>query len=318
MVDFSGIHAKMKWMAEKGQSLSRFGIADAVGKITYEECGVCYQGLQYSLSQGRVGKYAFTTWYGEAPDGNEREGGRGGRDYPYNRRSQFIPGPLSDRWLEFLLSPISPWKSLHPHIVNRDDVESIRHGGMIIDLTHKDLTFSQVYNFLIATRWSYEFNHKARFWAEMVDTGVDPRVAFLIALAFTQTVEIKRELVREAGYRKEKNENTGREVFIKDDWGEKKYFEAEYKELGRTVTDKLIPLWGENHEPLYNLNSVCYRVFHGEPDLSGRKQALTGNANHDAWGIWNGKTNHSAAVSALKNKTLTEAIKVVSEISMKL
>jgi len=251
------IYERMKHQRKNGTSLNRYGCVDKDGVILAETNYVCYASLK--SAPYTKAHMIWTCWNGEAPGNRKPEDGFGDRDNPMVRRSEYLPGPLSDRWLAFMLDPvISPWRAILGHLITTDPV-IIRKSGLIFkDLDNLD--FGLLFNFLIATRYCYEFSHKVEFWQELVDEhGVDPRAAYLICCGYKKSDNtqkkppLRKELVRPAGYRK----NAGGFRYIRDEFGDKKWFEAEYKEVDDFPDWKkgkwdlsLTQISGDGHSPL--------------------------------------------------------------------
>jgi hypothetical protein len=87
-------------------------------------------------------------------------------------------------WLEFLLSDISPWRALHPYIVNRDP-EVVNNSGFIFDDV-KNMPQKLFYNFLMAARFPWELPQQFSTWLMLKDQ-MDPRQAAYIANCFVLT-----------------------------------------------------------------------------------------------------------------------------------
>lgn len=287
-MDFEKINTVIETQRTKGLGLARFGFADKNGDITGRYDTVCYAAAKLCKSA-----YFFLTWGGD-PEVIKANKSDGRRNYPSEDRTSFQPGPLSDAWLEFILSPeFSPWKDILPHLVCTDPAV-IRESGIIIKDPGGIKPWGLFYNFIIASRYAYEFSHRAQFWLDLVkDQGLDPRIAYLISIGYakldTKAKPPLRKVLKTApGYRK--NEK-GR--YIRDEWKEKKWFPAEFEEIDDHPNWKPSDGWNGdlkaitccNHTPLFGMKKYCGRVLNS----SIGEESSGGNYGPNAWDIFYSK-----------------------------
>lgn len=173
-----------KWMAS---ARNRSGLmAYATFKINkggllvqtmHETHGACTGALRYSQQAwGEDGAdYLAVCFNGESP-------GNLGPGTIYRGQSHdFIGGPISRAWLEFLTDPKGYWRDVLPFIVNLDDLETINMETGFIFANLREMPAEPSFNFLIATRWAQEQNKRAVVWYDLIGKGIDPAIAFIAA-----------------------------------------------------------------------------------------------------------------------------------------
>jgi hypothetical protein len=289
------IYDEIETQRTKGSSISRYGCADVEGKVVGKSDYVCFAAVRREPYIKDNAYYFWLVWNGEAFGGNTSTKSHwDDRDTPEKRQPGFEPGPRSDGWLEFLLSPeFSPWKAILPHLVTTDPV-IIRKSGMIFK-DYQKIDFGLFFNFIIATRYAYEFNHRVEFWEDLVKNyGIDPRAAYLISIGYrkggNKKPEPRKVLKVKEGYRK----NPGGFRYIKDEFGDKKWFPAEYDlvddhpnwkpgdwggELHATV--------GDGHCPLSTNKGYSTRILKSDPKLTGKTLKSAQNEyGLQAWDIF--------------------------------
>lgn len=125
-----------------------------------------------------TGKYLAVAYNGQSP-ANEGPGGTCGLSY--DKISKFKGGSISLAWLEFITDPNGYWRDVVPYIINLENLKEINEQtGFIFRDTH-DLPAEATFNFLIASRWPQEQYRRAKVWYELVQEGVDKRIAFIYA-----------------------------------------------------------------------------------------------------------------------------------------
>jgi hypothetical protein len=253
--------------AEKHGGISRFGSVDTKGNVLFTASTVCFAEFSH---MGRVHPQseAFVfVCYNRPRDGKEA---------------------MSRRWLEFLLHPDeSPWKSLFPYFVSIDP-DVVESTGFIV-YTETDCPGDLLYNFFIASRQAYEYPLTCDGWITLQDKlNLSPRFAAAVSTGFVVDLQPQRILIRPEGYRKE-----GR-VYIRDQWGDKKYFDAEYEYKYPDVVDpkavKFKRVGGNNHT-YYSGIDACYGIGNASPRVLGkggtfRERQYGWKNNRASWDIW--------------------------------
>lgn len=99
---------------------------------------------------------------------------------PYNK---FTGTERSKRWVSFLLSPVSPWRALHPYVAETDP-DYINNAGFIF----KDATSvpsKLAYNFALAIRYPWETTQNYELFLQLSERpNIDPVVALYISMNF--------------------------------------------------------------------------------------------------------------------------------------
>lgn len=264
---FEKIYEKMQRERAASTALSRFGGANADGTVRWYCDYICYAEMRRKISDKDA--YIFSLWNGE-------------------ESRKFSPGPVSDRWLDFLLDPErSPWRAMLPFLVSTDKAV-IRESGFIIKDLDK-LSWNLLFNFLIATRYAYEFKDKWEFSIELMDTyGVEPAAAFLIGQNFRKgnAVAQQRPVIQPAGFRRDPAD---RRKNLRDADGNPIWFPAEYGELPEAPKEDVINLSlrsTNHHEPLPAMNGYVRRVLSGELNPEMTKGLSYKPTYGDAWNIF--------------------------------
>lgn len=130
------------------------------------------------LPKAGVTKYLAVAYNGESPKDQGSGGLTGLMSCP---SSTFEGGDVSKAWLKFLLDPTGIWKEVIPYIANADDLDDINYRTGFIFRDPHELPAEATFNFLIASRFAQEQNRKAIVWYDLVQKGVNPRIAFIYA-----------------------------------------------------------------------------------------------------------------------------------------
>lgn len=171
--------AKESLVTQRGMTndLSRWSFLSVENKKADPPKGyVCVAGLKEKNFED-PDKLLLFSFNGESPRDSRANG------------NAFKGGPVSRRWLEFLLGPETPFPGVVSHIVNKDEIDWINEeGGFIFDETYLDTIGGEMRGFLISSRYCQEFYTRARNWVSMVDDlKIDPLIAWIISMNFTFT-----------------------------------------------------------------------------------------------------------------------------------
>jgi hypothetical protein len=96
--------------------------------------------------------------------------------------NQFEGTDRSLKWVQFLLSPQSPWRALHPYLASKS-ADEINKSGWIFE-NIPQIPTKLFYNFCMAQRFLWENSPAASHWFHLVDAGVAPEKALFIASNF--------------------------------------------------------------------------------------------------------------------------------------
>lgn len=156
---------------EDGRFFENYGSAN-------DACtGNIMRGVSWAKPEEGYHTFLGMSFNGEAPK-DKGSGGAQGLSY---ENHHFKGGPISLAWLEFITDPNGYWRDVLPFIVNLDDLKEINDKTGIIFRDLHLLPAEATFNFMIATRWPQEQHRRAKVWYDLVQRGVDRRIAFVYA-----------------------------------------------------------------------------------------------------------------------------------------
>jgi hypothetical protein len=88
---------------------------------------------------------------------------------------------FSCRWVDFLIGPLSPWRCIMNRLVSPPEF-CYETGFLFKDA--ESIPYRLIYTFCQATRFAWEHPGKYKKWMDYVDSGIDPRMAVLLAVGF--------------------------------------------------------------------------------------------------------------------------------------
>ena len=99
----------------------------------------------------------------------------------YTRPANAFEGTeRSKLWVHYLMGPKSPWRALHPYIVEKD-VDFINNAGFIFDnKKDKGLPTKLTYNFALAIRYPWELPRNYSLWLMLLEKGIEPTLALFL------------------------------------------------------------------------------------------------------------------------------------------
>ena len=161
--------------AYRGAELTRWAFIDfETREVKQSGNYVCVAGINNSKfwTDEKVG-FAFA-FNGESPKNSRADG------------CKLEGGPLSEKWLKFILGPESPFPDVLPHIDNIEDIEDINlNHGFIFGKDYLNVPAGQLRGFLIASRYAQEEHNRALNWSSLVELGVNPRIAWALTMNYS-------------------------------------------------------------------------------------------------------------------------------------
>ncbi len=97
---------------------------------------------------------------------------------PWNK---FEGTERSLRWVQYLMSPRSPWSALHPFIVEKD-VNWINNAGFVFDVA--GMPKKLWYNFLMAIRYPWEQYAAYSTFLHLCDAGIEHNLSCFVSSLF--------------------------------------------------------------------------------------------------------------------------------------
>lgn len=93
------------------------------------------------------------------------------------------PTARSLRWVDFLLSDNSPWKALHPFLLDKDPA-FCNEVGFAFGNAKEKMPVKLAFNFAMATRFPWEMPAAYSLFLALLDEGIEPNQACFIANNF--------------------------------------------------------------------------------------------------------------------------------------
>lgn len=159
------------------------------GSTYRQDAGGCFYGVQSLLNyrEDNRADAIYTVFHGDGPvyDFDELTSFEKQQQVQKASRAfnKYEGTARSLRWVNFLLSDTSPWKALHPHLLQEPDF--INNAGFIYTDLDK-LPRKLWYNFILATRFPWELPVNFGTWLLLQDRcKMEPNKALFIACNFT-------------------------------------------------------------------------------------------------------------------------------------
>lgn len=150
--------------------------------------GGCFYAVQNCIASTAVKMPMFTVFHGDGLRLSPKALSDRPTYYKELRESKFafnkyIGTDRSLAWVNFLLSEESPWRALHPWIINKDDPEEINRSGFIYK--REGIPRKLSYNFIMATRYLWECPLNATLFNLFVEEAkMRPAAALFLSMFF--------------------------------------------------------------------------------------------------------------------------------------
>lgn len=174
-------------------SAQRYGWNDKDGEELGKNHTGCYGGVYptYLRPVGgaykNVGAFFWTCFHGDGmvydikdlTDPKVKQDTQLAYTRPWNK---FEGTERSLKWIKFLMSENSPWKALHPFIVEKDQ-DFINNSGFIFSDVEA-LPTKLWYNFLMAVRYPWEQPESYAIWLKLLEGKETPQLSLFVANHF--------------------------------------------------------------------------------------------------------------------------------------
>jgi hypothetical protein len=189
MVNLATVKQKVADLHDEIALAMRYGYYSEDGRNTEHREG-CFNGLGNILSYANPNhpfEFIYTAFHGDgAPmtfdtirSNKTFNEAMLAHTQPWNK---FVGTDRSRRWVDFLLSDISPWRALYGNIAEKDPAY-INNAGFIFQ-DHPTLPTKLAYNFAMASRFPWEMTRNYELFLRLWDDGMDPCIALYIAVNF--------------------------------------------------------------------------------------------------------------------------------------